>query len=373
LLAAALAASPPDNAYNPEFDLMTMRAMIGARAIRAGDEEWGRKLLGQAADAAERLAGGGNSAITRGQVAAVLAASDPARALRLMDTVRETGVSNDYVHWAQAAVAAGAKDLDQARKFLDRIEYRAAADRVRERLAYQLAASDLEAALRLVDEITPQNLQIKADALGWVARAIAGRDPARAYAWIDRALDLYLDARTIWHVRPIEVARIALAAQAVGYPDMPGVIDRVLAVRPTAADERLPARQVEFAVATARVLALVDRAVARELLVSIEPQSRLIGADKGDNARGGDVGRGEWLQAWALVDLDQAERRCAEELADLRKQPRPAAAASALLPLLELLVVPPAERERFVLHSIDKAYRGYSIDRTYWLPGDDEL
>lgn len=378
LLEAALAVSPdPGPIGNREFELATAQAQIGALAIKAGDEERGRKLLGQALEVAEKLAGGGSSATTRGHVAAALAASDPARALRLMDTVRETGVSNDHVHPAQAAAAVGAKDLDHARKFLGRIQPSviapsAIADRARERIAYQLAASDLGAALRLVDEIGPRNLQIKADALGWIARAIAKRDPAQAYALIDRALDLYLDGRATWRIQP-EVARIALAAQAVGYPDMPSVIDRVLAVRPTAADERLPSRRVESTVAAARVLALVDRAIARELLLSIEPQARLIGPGKGDNARNGDVGRAEWLQAWALVDLDEAERRCAGELAQLRKQPRLAAAAIDLLPLLELLVVPSGERERFILHSVDKTYRAYAIDRTYWFPGDDEF
>ena len=155
------------------------------------------------------------------------------------------------------------------------------------------------------------------------------------------------------------------------------MIDRVLALRLTAAEEP-PARRIASTVNVARLLALVDAATARELLISIEPHVRLLGDDDGSAGRGGltpmggrgrrtsnsvmNIGRGEWLQAWALVDLQEAERRCDEELANLKQQSNIETANIGLLPLAELLVIPPAERERYMLRSIDPRY---------WFPGDD--
>jgi len=370
LLEAALAAAPSESAFvGPDArwqdsDLASARAQVGALAIRAGRVEWGAKLLGQAADSAEKAAP--EDAMTRGRVAAALAVLDPERALRLLRTIQNApGFASYYSYAGHAAAMAGANDWKRAREFLNLLQPGPVADRARTQVACLSADRDWKAALELVDEMSQLDLWTKADALCWVAKALAQRDPDQAYALIDRALDLYFDAPptagSVSGGRPVEAARVAMAACDVGYPDVPGVIDRVLALRVTYSGTASTSREIAATINTARVLALVDPAIARELLKSLEPKAPLIGAD-GDSVRGA-VGRGEWLQAWALADLEEARRRCDEELAELKKQSKIETASIALLPLVELLVVPPSERERFMLRSIDPRY---------WFPGDEE-
>ncbi|HVX59587.1 MAG TPA: hypothetical protein VHC19_03265, partial [Pirellulales bacterium] len=279
---------------------------------------------------------------------------------------------------------AADSDLDRAREILGLIGPGIDADRARLLVAYELADRDRAAAIRMVDEISDADLWIKAEALCWVAVAIAERDKQQAMAFIDRALELYLDSppsrRSVVEAGPsAEAAHVALAARAVGYSNMPNVIERVLALRMTAAQEPSLARRIASTIKVARALALVDPEIARELLISVEPHARLIGDDDrarpgfgqfvgrgggwNSNRAGGAEGRGEWLQAWALVDLQEAARRCDKELAELKQQSKIETASIDLLSLVELLVIPPAERERYLLRSVDPGY---------WFPGDEE-
>lgn len=99
----------------------------------------------------------------------------------------------------------------------------------------------------------------------------------------------------------------------------------------------------------------------RELLISCAADARFLGDSDNSSYGWRSVGRGQWLQAWALVDLGEAEGRCAEEMARLRTQGKIETAGIAVLPLLELLVVPPSERTRFVVQSISP---------NYWFPDD---
>jgi hypothetical protein len=92
------------------------------------------------------------------------------------------------------------------------------------------------------------------------------------------------------------------------------------------------------------------------LLLSVEPQAPLIGTSVGGTRRGA------WLQAWALVDLERAEKMFQEELALERPLSRPELIESGLLPMLELLSEPPCERARFLLSGA----RG-----NFWFPGDE--
>lgn len=403
LLEAAMAVEESAIAANPsarEVELASAGSQIGGLAIRAGDRPWGSQLVLRAADAAEKLAPNPQLAMMSGRAAAALAAIDPARALQLLKGVQAPanngralrgggvaqGIASSHSYMGRAAAAAAGSDLDRAREILKLVEPGLNADRARLLIAYELATRDIAAAFRTIDEISAaNNLWIKTNALCWVAMAIAERDKSQATALIDRALEMYLDAPPAYRGvveggRPAEAARIALAARAVGYSDMPSVIERVLALRGTAAEEPSTAKRVGSTINIARLLALADPAAARELLLAVEPQTRLIGADRDaagrggwtplarggraatSNSRGG-VGRGEWLAAWASVDLMEAERRCDKELAELKKQSKIETATIALLPLVELLVTPPSERERYLLRSIDPSY---------WFPGDEE-
>lgn len=399
LLKAAMAVAESAIAANPsarEVELASAGAQIGPLAIRAGDRPWGGQLVLQAAEAAEKFAPNPQMAMMSGRAAAALAAIDPARALQLLQNVQAPangraargggvaqGIASGSSYIGRAAAAAAGSDLERAREILKLIEPGINADRARLLVAYELAPRDRAAAVQMVNEIRESNLWIKTNSLCWVAMAIAERDRQQAMALIDRALELYLDAPPAYRGvveggRPVEAARIALAARTVGYPDMPSVIDRMLALRLTAAEEPSLARRLGSTISVARLLALVDPEIARELLVSVEPHARLIGDDDraapgfgqfvgrrggwNSNRAGGAAGRGEWLQAWALVDLKEAERRCDEELAELEKQSKIETASIALLSLMELLVVAPGERERYLLRSVDPSY---------WFPGDD--
>jgi hypothetical protein len=401
LLEAAMAVATRAIAANPsvqESELASAGAQVGALAIRAGDRAWGGELVLRAAGAAEKLGPHPQMAMTRGRAAAALAAIDPARALQSLRDMHAPangralrgggvaqGSSSSYSYTGRAAAAAAASDLDRAREILKLVEPGTDADRARLLVAYELATHDPTAAVRTIDEISEANLWIKTNALCWVAMAIAERDKQQAMALVDRALELCLDApprrrSVVEGGLPVEAARIALAARMFGYSDLPSVVDRVLALRWTAAEEPSPAKRVGSTINTARLLALADPAAARELLLAVEPQARLIGVDRDaagrggwtpfarggratTNNAGGDVGRDEWLAAWALVDLMEAERRCDKELAELKKQSKIETARIALLPLVELLVTPPSERERYLLRSIDPSY---------WFPGDEE-
>ena len=86
----------------------------------------------------------------------------------------------------------------------------------------------------------------KAAAFGWLATAIAPKDPALAHSLIDRAFAIYLHPSDrsqhlyggaivprkppCWRIKP----RLA------GYPDMESAIYRVLAMRPTTKDAWSP-------------------------------------------------------------------------------------------------------------------------------------
>lgn len=371
LLEAALATAPSESAFMGannqvwnESDLATARAQVGALAIRAERAEWGAKLLTQAADAAEKWAG--EDAMTRGRVAAALAPLDPQRSLRILRPIEgQVNFLGDYSYAGQAAATLAPTDLNRAREFLNLLRPGPLADRARMHLACRLAERDCQAALEMVDAMSPVNVRDKADALRWIAVAISPRDPEQAHRLLDRALELCLDVRTrrggSFGGPPLDAAWIAVAARTADYPDLPGLIDCVLASRARHSGASSAAREVAATIHAARVLALVDPAVARELLTSIETKTQLI-TPAGDAATDL-IGRGEWLQAWALADLQAAERRCDEELDELKKQSTIDTATLALLPLVELLATPPSERQRYLLRSIDPRY---------WFPGDDE-
>jgi hypothetical protein len=100
--------------------------------------------------------------------------------------------------------------------------------------------------------------------------------------------------------------------------------------------------RAESTLMVARLLALIDPELARALLVSIEPQAASIGTGRGR------ITRGDRLVAWALVDLDRARKLLAEELDVQQRQPTPELSDSGLVPMLEVLVLPPDERAAYL-------------------------
>jgi hypothetical protein len=89
-----------------------------------------------------------------------------------------------------------------------------------------------------------------------------------------------------------QAAVLAIQAARIGYPDMVGVIDRVLATRRT--PERFSvAGTAGENLAMLKFLALVDPSTAQSLLHTMEPRiDRILNASRFTS----------WLDAWALVD-----------------------------------------------------------------------
>jgi hypothetical protein len=98
-------------------------------------------------------------------------------------------------------------------------------------------------------------------------------------------------------------------------------------------------------VTTARLLALIDRRTARELLERVEPRRDLVGS-----GGSGTIDRGEWLQAWALVDLERAVQLFDEELPPALKETTDGRLRQ-LMSMVELLTIPSFDRPAYMYPS----------------------
>lgn len=366
------------------------KARSGSAAIRAGDYERGSRLIEEAAEEVEGLNDETSSGEPHATVITELAAISPKRAIRLWEAHLASGKASDSFMQlsTNAAVAMAPVDMREARRLLrlldGQVEGRGAiphaVEQTRLKIAYQIAAAHPDVAIELVEEIAVSDARTAADAFGWLATVIAPSDERLANQLTDRAFELFTTRRLVvgadFTSPPVVGARQALHAQAAGYPDIRGAVDRALAMRITPGAEpagpfagrrrvfaglpvsgqRSPAALVESTVNTALLLAMVDRDVARELLLSAAPYAHFIGQS------GGETRPSVWLQAWALTDLARAEELFREALAKERSESHPELIESGLLPMLELLAEPPADRVRFLL-SGDR-YR-YSY---YWFP-----
>ncbi len=315
-------------------------AEAGTLLIRLGKSDAGRKVLDEAAADAAKLGVVQHQALARGMVAEALGPYDLPRAKKLLEPLTD---SSDMIRYnSNLAVAVGDVSL-------------APFDRVKMRLAQKLAATKPDEAERLAEEI--QDSKLKVEALGWLAVGVAAKDPKRAWGLIDRAFDLCLDKPEDFRswsnyggVGTI-AARLAVLAAEAGYPDRPGVVYRVLALRGTVENDS-PVRVDEGNVLLAMILALVDPAAARDLLTSVEPRRHTLGS--------GFSGHGprEWYQAWALADPRHAATLFEKEV-DASKEK--GGRLPDVAPMLYLLTLPPKERERHLLRRL----------AGFWYPGEE--
>ena len=343
------------------FSSATKKAEIGRQAIRCGADDWARQLIVEAADEVEKHLDDQQSIQAQIAVAEALALIDPPRAMRLWRSMPMEWPGYDFGHHRRIAAALAGKNLSDARTILEAVESGTRdngrrlvgqsvigpSDQVRTAIAYELARDDVNAALALIDERPFTAMGAKAEALSWLALAAAKRDKPRAWRLIDHAFEICLDHPENGNVgfnggRPFNAARIALKAQKIGYPDMPSVVDRVLAVRSTPQEVSSAVMRVESTLMVARLLALIEPPLARELLVSIERDAALIGTGQ---AR---MKHGDWLAAWALVDLTRARQLFADALGHQERQPTPELFDSDLIPMLQLLALPPADRAGYL-------------------------
>jgi hypothetical protein len=263
-------------------------------------------------------------------LASAIAATDPKRAVALADALSGDGTYGELVK-TEIAYKIGAARPDEALQILEGMKGHAA-DKMR------------------------------AEALGWLAVAMAPRDRARAWALIDRALAIPIDhpepfqSWTYFGAATASAARIAACARHIGYPDMDSAILRVMTTRPGGASGGFqdPAMQILSATIAAVPLALVDPSSARTLLQQIEERSGL------DPVALAKVAGEDWLRAWALADLKKAESLFEAALAALEGARQVNLQAAGFFKMVEVLAAPPHRREAIV----------YGEHSAAWHPGN---
>ena len=221
-------------------------------------------------------------------------------------------------------------------------------ERVRTAIAYKIGAARPDEAIRIIEGMTREHAgRWRAEALGWLAVALAPQDRARAFALIDRALGILIEdsasAATEAYLgddNMVAAAHIAARARQIGYPDMESVVMRVMAARPASLTGG-PERRIRLTVLGVLSLALLDPGMAHTALEQIE--SRLGSGVFNPAKLAGS--RGPWFSAWALVDNQKAATLFEVELAAAPGSDNPDAIIRALLATAKLLATPPERRE----------------------------
>jgi RNA polymerase sigma factor (sigma-70 family) len=321
-------------------------ARAGAVLLKLGRADAGRKLIDDAARDAAQLPAAKWAGICRAQAAQALAPYDVERALALAEPFK--AAHPEWWHSNRAAIAAAIARIDTPRAIalVDTVGgYGFDHERTRTAIAYAIGADRPDEAIKIIEGINRRQwaAQWQAEAFGWLAVALASRDPQRAGALIDRALNLMIDDRE-WRRSAggmTVAARIASCARRIGHLDMDGVIMRVMAARSggsrQVADDR--AGFVEGLATGAIHLALIDPGAARTVLEQIEERP---GIDPLSLSRPCP----SWLMAWALVDLQKAQTIIEAELAGFdREKRRGGLGGEGFLETVELLATPTDRRE----------------------------
>ncbi len=333
----------------------TALASAGAVLARLGRAEAGRKLIDEAAEAADRIAANGDQAYNRGLVAQALAPFDLKRALALIEPCKAPGDKERYTAFVANAIAA--TDPARAVAMADALPGEGTyGEFIKTEVAYRIGADRPDEAVKVLEGMKGHaNVKMRAEAFGWLARAVAPRDRPRAFSFIDRALAAPIDnpqpfeSWVYFGAATASAARIAACAKAIGYPDMDSVVMRVLATRPGGTRDD-PATQILSATIAAVPLALVDPAATRVLLQQIEDRSGL------DPVALSKVAGDRWLSAWALVDLNKAEALFEAELATMEKTKEVNLWNSAIFKMVEILATPLHRREAAVYGEYSAAW-----------------
>jgi len=345
-------------------------ARAGGLAVQLGNRESGRKLVEEAAGMIAGIPQPNARAIVRGAVVQGMAAYDPDRALRFLETSAgqsdrdgaRAGPEEDRAR-ANIAVAVCLDDLKTALAIVQGPPRTVYTRFIKLRIAYRLAPSRPADALRVVENIEERESPygpMKVQAYGWLATAVAPRDKALACSLIDRGLALSLEKRSgerslgATDTNALQAALLAVQASQIGYPDMESVTHRVLAARPTGRREA-SATTVLYASATmASILALADPEAARHILQGIE-------------ARGGPSAFGDprtikdrWFKAWILADPRHAMELADQEIAAGKGKPSGDIARSGLPEMADILTIRPPERLKYLIRNIG-----------LWSPGEE--
>ena len=271
----------------------------GDLAVRAGGGVGGMKVLGEAADLAAKLTPdvNGRNGLAVGSVATAFAAHDWPRAEALLALLKDPADYNRFLCSAAARVARA--DLPKAKLLLDRFKVANSfyPQVARLRVAYAAAAHPDEA-VALVRGVQDQWYRV----IGYVrlATLFAASDPPRAATMIDAAFVILEAEPEAFRSWTNYGGRAALAAVAVvrakeaGYPDVPQLVARALAMRSTGADVWSPEDREGHAVSFAGVLSFVDPAAARQVLATVGSPDEVV--------RKATMKRRDWLFGLAFAD-----------------------------------------------------------------------
>lgn len=322
------------------------QARLGGLLLRLGRRAAGRELIDKAADEAQTS---GQNWFVRHDVIAELASYDLPRCKKLIEPIVDPLGRNRLLE--ALAVASAESDLDDSLATAAEIKGDLNADSIRNHalleIAYRLAVTQPDEALHVVDLMDGYDGdKIRAEALGWLAVAIAPRDKRAAYGLIDRSLALYLDQPDSFRSWGNYGGRCALAAwtarhaREIRYPDMHGVVMRVLATRPSLRDEHDPIRRLEAQVAMALILGFSAPETANQVLQSCAPSDGLVGSGHSS------IRRGEWLEAWALANPASAKELFQQELAAAKGMDKIDLQTSELVQAADLLSLPAGQWPR---------------------------
>lgn len=314
-------------------------------AMRMGRLDTGKRIVEEAVETAKQIRADDARAGACAHAADVVAFFDVDRALKLLEPLSDEGDREE--HLANMAVAAASTDLGRARELLEQVDSRRELREAILRIAYYARPDKPEEIIRFIDEFSQrvryEGAKTKSEALGWAAVAIARRDPDLAWSLIDQALELCLRPEDVvleWDEghqgRQAQAAVLAVQAARIDYPDMVGVVDRVLATRLTterfsfsaagAADENL---------GMLKFLALVDLPTTQSMLHAMEPRiDRMRGAKRWKS----------WLTVWALADPGQLAERVDRALDGCEGTSGWNRCVRDALDAVDILTVPPQDR-----------------------------
>ena len=186
-------------------------------------------------------------------------------------------------------------------------------DRSRYRAAYALVESNPTLAIKLVYKC--EESDNRAQALGRLAVEVAKTDQSQAWKMIDDALAIYrrdfISDSNSGRASTF-VAAIAYQAHSIGYPDMESVVWHVRAA--CRANGEKGQGRLSATIGGARLLALIDKFAARELLSAIA-----VNADQIPRENYGVSLYDRWLQAWILVDFGRGASLVREELQEMKE------------------------------------------------------
>jgi hypothetical protein len=324
-------------------------AEAGALLVRLGRVEPGRKLIDEAAVNALQLGDVGMPGYSRASVARTVAPFDLDLALKLIEPLKEPNEHDRYAGFVALGLAG--KDPARAVAMSDAMEGNSfMPETVRTEVAYRIGAERTDEAIKVIEGMKRNSAdKHRAEAFAWLAVAVARHDRERAFALIDRALSLPIDRPDTfesWSYFGGGMASagwVALCARRIGYPDMESVIMRVLAARSAGRNIHDPSMQIESSATAATILALIAPAAARDVLMQVEQRS---GLERAELQR---IAGRHWLEAWALCDLEHAERLLQAELDALvarrAKEPDLNLQMTGLFKMAEILATPPDRRE----------------------------